>query len=157
MYRHFKAIAEAVDLPMILYNVPGRTVADCSTTRCCAWRRCRASSASRKRPATSSAPHWLIRDAPKGFAIYSRRRPDRRRADAVRRPRQVSVTANVAPRLMHELCAAALAGDAKSGDARSSCSLMPLHQNLFVEPNPIPVKWAMARHGPAAAPRCACR
>jgi 4-hydroxy-tetrahydrodipicolinate synthase len=89
---------------------------------------------------------WLIKEAPKGFSIYS---GDDGTAVALMLcggHGNVSVTANVAPRLMHELCVAAVAGDARKA-MEIQLRLLPLHKHLFVEPNPIPVKWAMARMG----------
>jgi 4-hydroxy-tetrahydrodipicolinate synthase len=89
---------------------------------------------------------WLIREAPKGFAIYSGDDPTAVALMLCGGQGNVSVTANVAPRLMHELCVAAIAGDAKRA-MEIQFRLMPLHKQLFVEANPIPVKWAMARMG----------
>jgi 4-hydroxy-tetrahydrodipicolinate synthase len=89
---------------------------------------------------------WLIREAPKGFAIYS---GDDGSAVALMLcggQGNVSVTANIAPRLMAELCAAAVAGE-RDEAMRIQLQLLPLHKHLFVEANPIPIKWAMARLG----------
>jgi 4-hydroxy-tetrahydrodipicolinate synthase len=87
---------------------------------------------------------WLVREAPKNFGIYSGDDPTAVALMLCGGHGNISVTANVAPRLMHELCMAALAGDAKRA-MEIQFKLMPLHKNLFVEANPIPVKWAVAR------------
>jgi 4-hydroxy-tetrahydrodipicolinate synthase len=89
---------------------------------------------------------WLIREAPEGFAIYSGDDPTAVALMLCGGQGNVSVTANIAPRLMHELCAAAIAGDVKRA-MDIQFRLMPVHKNLFVEANPIPLKWAMARMG----------
>ena len=89
---------------------------------------------------------WLLRDAPKGFSIYSGDDPTAVALMLCGGQGNVSVTANVAPRLMHELCVAAVAGDARKA-MELQRRVMPLHKHLFVEANPIPVKWAMARMG----------
>ncbi len=146
LYRHFKAIAEAVDLPMILYNVPGRTVADMATDT--TLRLAQVPGIVGIKDATGNLDRGadLLRRKPAPFAVYSG-------DDATALPYillgahgDISVTANVAPRAMHEMCAAALAGDAKKAIALNQ-RLMGLHQKLFVEANPIPVKWALARMG----------
>ena len=89
---------------------------------------------------------WLIRDVPKDFGVYSGDDPTAVALMLCGGHGNISVTANVAPRLMHELCVAALAGDARRA-MEIQFKLMPVHKNLFVEANPIPVKWAMARMG----------
>lgn len=146
MYRHFRAIAEAVDLPMILYNVPGRTVADLQNDT--VLRLAQIPNIVGIKDATASLERGsdLLRRAPKGFAVYSGE-------DATGLPLMlmgghgvISVTANVAPRLMQEMCAAALSGDAARARAANN-RLLGLHTKLFVEGNPIPVKWAMAQMG----------
>jgi hypothetical protein len=119
----------------------------CSTTPCCAWPRCPASSASRKPPATSSAPAWLIKQAPKGFSIYSGDDGTAVALMLLGGQGNVSVTANVAPRLMHELCMAAIEGDVKRA-TQMHLRLLPLHKQLFCEPSPAPTKWAMSQAGP---------
>ncbi len=143
-YQHFRAIAEAVDLPMVLYNVPGRSVADMSVDT--ALRLAQVSGIVGIKEATGdiSRAQWLIRQAPRHFAIYSGDDPTAVALMLCGGHGNISVTANVAPRLMHELCLAALAGDVKKAMA-IQFKLMPLHKNLFVEANPIPVKWAVAR------------
>jgi 4-hydroxy-tetrahydrodipicolinate synthase len=89
---------------------------------------------------------WLIRDVPKGFAVYSGDDPTAVALMLCGGQGNISVTANVAPRLMHELCVAAIAGDVKRA-MEIQFKLMPVHKHLFVEANPIPVKWAMKRMG----------
>ncbi|HMA07835.1 MAG TPA: 4-hydroxy-tetrahydrodipicolinate synthase [Ramlibacter sp.] len=147
LYQHFKAVAEAVgDLPMILYNVPGRTVADMQHDAVLRLAQVPGIVGIKEATGNVERAQWLIRDVPKGFAVYS---GDDGSAVALMLcggQGNVSVTANVAPRLMHELCVAAVAGDARRAMA-IQFQLMPLHKHLFVEANPIPVKWAMARMG----------
>jgi 4-hydroxy-tetrahydrodipicolinate synthase len=89
---------------------------------------------------------WLIRDLPARFAVYSGDDPTAVALMLCGGKGNISVTANLAPRRMHELCVAALAGDIATA-MRIQFELMPLHRHLFVEPNPVPLKWAMARLG----------
>jgi 4-hydroxy-tetrahydrodipicolinate synthase len=143
-YQHFKAIAEAVELPMILYNVPGRSVADMSLETTLRLAQVPGIIGIKEATGNIDRAQWLIREAPKGFAIYSGDDPTAVALMLCGGHGNISVTANVAPRLMHELCVAAIAGDAKRA-MELQFKLMPLHKNLFVEANPIPVKWAVAR------------
>jgi len=143
-YQHFKAIAEAVDLPMILYNVPGRSVADMSVDTALRLAQVPGVIGIKEATGNIDRAQWLIREAPKGFAIYSGDDPTAVALMLCGGHGNISVTANVAPRLMHELCVAAIAGDVKRA-MELQFKLMPLHKNLFVEANPIPVKWAMSR------------
>ncbi|MBK6295786.1 MAG: 4-hydroxy-tetrahydrodipicolinate synthase [Rhodoferax sp.] len=144
-YRHFKAIAEAVgDLPMVLYNVPGRSVADMAHDTVLRLAGVDGIVGIKEATGNIDRAQWLIREAPKHFSIYSGDDPTAVALMLCGGHGNVSVTANVAPRRMHELCAAAMAGDIKRAMALQF-SLMPLHKHLFVEANPIPVKWAMAR------------
>jgi len=146
-YRHFKAIAEAVgDLPIILYNVPGRTVADMQHDTVLRLAEVPGIVGVKEATGNIERAQWLIRDVPEGFAVYSGDDPTAVALMLCGGQGNVSVTANVAPRLMHELCVAAVAGDAR-GAMEIQRRLMPLHKQLFVEANPIPVKWAMARMG----------
>jgi 4-hydroxy-tetrahydrodipicolinate synthase len=145
-YLHFKAIAEAVDLPMVLYNVPGRSVADMLHDTVLRLAQVPGIVGIKEATGNIERAQWLIREVPKSFAVYS---GDDATAVALMLcggQGNVSVTANIAPRLMHELCVAALAGNVSRAMA-IQMQLLPLHKNLFVEPNPIPVKWAMARLG----------
>ena len=143
-YLHFKAIAEAVDLPMVLYNVPGRSVADMAHDTVMRLARVPGIVGIKEATGNIERAQWLIREAPKGFAIYSGDDPTAVALMLCGGQGNVSVTANLAPRLMHELCVAAMAGETKRA-MEIQFKLMPLHKNLFVEANPIPVKWAMAR------------
>jgi 4-hydroxy-tetrahydrodipicolinate synthase len=146
-YRHFKAIAEASgDLPIVLYNVPGRTVADMQHDTVLRLAEVPGIVGIKEATGNLERAQWLIRDVPKGFAIYSGDDPTAVALMLCGGQGNVSVTANVAPRLMHELCVAAVAGDAKRA-MEIQRKLMPVHKHLFVEANPIPVKWAMARMG----------
>jgi 4-hydroxy-tetrahydrodipicolinate synthase len=146
-YQHFKAIAEAVgDLPIVLYNVPGRTVADMQHDTVLRLAQVPGIVGIKEATANIERAQWLIRDVPKGFAVYS---GDDGSAVALMLcggQGNVSVTANIAPRLMHQLCMAAVQGDA-AGAMAIQRKLMPVHKELFIEANPIPVKWAMARLG----------
>jgi len=143
-YLHFKAIAEAVELPMILYNVPGRSVADMAHDTVLRLAQVPGIVGIKEATGNIDRAQWLISQAPKDFAIYSGDDPTAVALMLCGGQGNVSVSANVAPRLMHELCVAAMAGDARRA-MEIQFKLLPLHKNLFVESNPIPVKWAMAR------------
>ncbi len=146
-YQHFKAIAEATgDLPVILYNVPGRSVADMSVETALRLAQVPGVVGIKEATGNIERAQWLIREAPEGFAIYSGDDPTAVALMLCGGHGNVSVTANVAPRLMHELCVAALAGDTRGAMAIQK-RLMPVHKHLFCEANPIPLKWAMARMG----------
>ena len=146
-YQHFKAIAEATgDLPIVLYNVPGRTVADMAHDTVLRLAQVDGIVGIKEATGNIERAQWLIREAPKGFAIYSGDDPTAVALMLCGGHGNVSVTANVAPKLMHELCMAAIAGNAKAA-MEIQFKLMPVHKHLFVEANPIPVKWAMARMG----------
>ena len=146
MYLHFRTIAEAVDMPHILYNVPGRTVADMSNDT--VLRLAEIPNIVGIKDATGNIERGsdLLRRAPKDFAIYSGDDASTLALMLLGGHGTISVTANVAPRLMHEMCAAALAGDVATA-REINFRLLGLHRNLFVEANPIPVKWAVARLG----------
>jgi len=146
LYRHFKTIAETVDMPHILYNVPGRTVAD--LTNDTALRLAQIPNIVGIKDATGNIERGsdLLARAPKGFAIYSGDDASTLALMLLGAHGTISVTANVAPRLMHEMCMAALNGEvAKAREI--NFRLLGLHRSLFVEANPIPVKWAVARMG----------
>ena len=146
-YQHFKAIAEATgDLPIVLYNVPGRSVADMQHDTVLRLAQVPGIIGIKEATGNIERAQWLIRDVPKGFGVYSGDDPTAVALMLCGGHGNISVTANVAPRLMHELCVAALAGDARRA-MEIQFKLMPVHKNLFVEANPIPVKWAMARMG----------
>ena len=146
MYRHFKAIADAVDLPIILYNVPGRTVADMSNET--VLRLAAIPNIVGLKDATGNIGRGaeLLRLAPTSFAVYSGDDPTAMSLMFMGGAGNISVTANVAPRAMHQLCVAAMAGDVARAVAINN-QVIPLHAKLFVEPNPVPVKWAMAEMG----------
>ena len=145
-FQHFKAIAEAVDLPTVLYNVPGRTVADMAHDTVMRLAQIPGIIGIKEATGNIERAQWLIREAPKGFAVYSGDDPTAVALMLCGGQGNVSVTANVAPKLMHELCVAAMAGDAKQA-MQLQFKLLPLHKHLFVEANPIPLKWAMHRMG----------
>ena len=146
MYRHFKAIAEAVDLPVILYNVPGRTVADMSNETIA--RLSTIPNIVGVKDATGNIGRGieLLRMVDKSFAVYSGDDPTAMTLMFCGGAGNISVTANVAPRAMHELCVAAMAGDVKRA-VEINNRVLDLHAKLFVEPNPVPVKWALAEMG----------
>ena len=148
IYQHFKAIVEAVDIPVVLYNVPGRTVADMLPET--ALRLAQLPGVIGIKEATGNLDRaaWLIKQAPKGFSIFSGDDPTAVHLMTMGGHGNISVTANVAPRDMAELCKAAMAQDAKRA-IELHMKLLPLHKQLFVEPNPIPVKWALAHMGKA--------
>ncbi len=146
-YQHFKAIAEAVgDLPIVLYNVPGRTVADMQHDTVLRLAGVPGIVGIKEATGNIERAQWLIRDLPAGFSVYSGDDPTAVALMLCGGQGNISVTANVAPRLMHQLCVAATGGDAR-GAMEIQRRLMPLHKQLFVEANPIPLKWAMARMG----------
>ncbi|MEY2684636.1 MAG: hypothetical protein RJA09_1780 [Pseudomonadota bacterium] len=145
-YRHFRAIAEAVDLPMVLYNVPGRSVADMAHDTVLRLTQVPGIVGIKEATGNIERAQWLIKETPADFAVYSGDDPTAVALMLCGGQGNISVTANVAPRLMHDLCVAAMAGDVKAAMA-IQLRLLPVHKHLFVEANPIPVKWAMARMG----------
>ena len=146
-YQHFKAIAEATgDLPVILYNVPGRTVADMQHDTVLRLTQVPGIVGIKEATGNIERAQWLIRDVPEGFGVYSGDDPTAVALMLCGGHGNISVTANVAPRLMSDLCKAALAGDIKRA-MEIHFQLMPVHKHLFVAANPIPVKWAAARMG----------
>ena len=145
-YQHFRKIAESVDLPMVLYNVPARTVADLQNDTVLRLAQVPGIIGIKDATANLERGTDLIRRAPRNFAIYSGE-------DATALPLilcgghgVISVTANVAPKLMHQMCAAALVGDVKKARELNN-RVLPLHQRLFIETSPSPVKWALAEMG----------
>jgi 4-hydroxy-tetrahydrodipicolinate synthase len=146
MYLHFRKIAETVDLPMILYNVPGRTVADMQTDTVLRLAQVPGIIGMKEATANIERNSDLIRRAPRNFAIYSGDDATCLALILMGGHGVISVTANVAPKPMHQMCAAALVGDVKKA-RELNFKLFPLHQKLFVESNPIPVKWAMTEMG----------
>ncbi|ODS63531.1 MAG: 4-hydroxy-tetrahydrodipicolinate synthase [Acidovorax sp. SCN 68-22] len=146
-YQHFKAIAEATgELPIVLYNVPGRSVGDMLHDTVLRLSQVPGIVGIKEATGNIERAQWLIRDLPKDFAIFSGDDPTAVALMLCGGHGNISVTANVAPRLMHELCVAALAGDTRRA-MEIQLRLLPLHKHLFVEANPIPVKWALARLG----------
>lgn len=143
-YQHFKAIAEAVDLPMVLYNVPGRTVADMAHATVLRLAQVPGIVGIKEATGNIERALWLIKEKPADFALYSGDDATCVALMLCGGQGNVSVTANIAPAQMHEMCKAALAGDVRRA-MDIQISLLPLHKHLFVEANPIPLKWAMAR------------
>jgi 4-hydroxy-tetrahydrodipicolinate synthase len=150
IYQHFRAIAEAADIPMVLYNVPGRTVADMLSDTVLRLAQLPGIVGVKEATGDIERACVLIREAPKGFSIYSGDDPSAVALMLLGGHGNVSVTANVAPRAMRELCDAALAGDARRA-AAVHLKLLALHQALFVEPSPTATKWALARLGRCGA------
>jgi len=148
IYQHFKTIAEAVDLPVILYNVPGRTVADMAHDTVLRLAKVPGIIGIKEATGNIDRAVWLIKEAPQGFAIYSGDDPTAIALMLLGGHGNISVTANVAPRAMHELCKAARAKNVARA-TELHMQLLPLHKHLFTEPNPIPVKWALKRMGKA--------
>ena len=146
MVQHFTKIAEAVDLPAILYNVPGRTVADMSNDTIL--RLADVPGIIGVKDATGNIGRGsdLIRLAPASFAVYSGDDPTAMALMFCGGKGNISVTANIAPRAMQALCKAAMAGNVAEAVAINN-RMMPLHNKLFVEPNPVPLKWAMHELG----------
>ena len=146
-FQHFKAIAEATgDLPIVLYNVPGRSVADMAHDTVLRLAEVPGIIGIKEATGNIERAQWLIKEAPKGFSIYSGDDPTAVALMLCGGHGNVSVTANVAPRLMHELCVAAMAGNVARA-MEIQLQLLPVHKALFVESNPIPVKWAVSRMG----------
>ncbi|MFL6565740.1 MAG: 4-hydroxy-tetrahydrodipicolinate synthase [Burkholderiales bacterium] len=146
LYRHFRKIAETVELPMIVYNVPGRTVADLQNDTVLRLAQVPGIIGIKDATANIERGTDLIRRLPRNFAIYSGEDATALALILLGGHGVISVTANVAPKLMHQMCAAALVGDVKRA-REINLRLLPLHQRLFVEANPIPVKWALAEMG----------
>jgi 4-hydroxy-tetrahydrodipicolinate synthase len=146
LYRHFRKIAESVDLPMILYNVPGRTVADLANDTVLRLAQVPGIIGIKDATANIERGTDLIKRLPRHFAVYSGEDATALALILLGGHGVISVTANVAPKLMHQMCAAALVGDVKRA-REINLHLLALHQRLFVEANPIPVKWALAEMG----------
>ncbi|HEX8403910.1 MAG TPA: 4-hydroxy-tetrahydrodipicolinate synthase [Duganella sp.] len=146
MFQHFKAIAEAVDLPVILYNVPGRTVADMGNDTILRLAAVPGIVGVKDATGNIGRGYDLLRLAPKSFAVYSGDDPTAMALMLAGGAGNISVTANVTPRAMADMCKAAIAGDIPTAVALNN-KMFPLHQKLFIEPNPVPVKWALAEMG----------
>ena len=146
MYQHFKKIAESVDIPIILYNVPGRTVADMTNETMLRLAKVPGIIGVKEASGNIGRNLELLRLAPESFAVYS---GDDATAIALMMcggKGNVSVTANIAPKAMHEMCKAAMSGNIAEAIAINN-RLIPLHNKLFIEPNPVPAKWALAEMG----------
>ena len=146
LYRHFRKIAESVDLPMIVYNVPGRTVADLQNDTVLRLAQVPGIIGIKDATANIERGTDLIKRLPRNFAVYSGEDATALALILLGGHGVISVTANVAPKLMRQMCAAALVGDVKRA-CEINLRLLALHQRLFVEANPIPVKWALAEMG----------
>ncbi|PRC90688.1 dapA: dihydrodipicolinate synthase [Solimicrobium silvestre] len=146
MYQHFKKIAESVDIPLILYNVPGRTASDMSNETIARLAQIPNIVGIKEASGNIGRDIELLAMVPEGFAIYSGDDLSAMALMLCGGKGNISVTANIAPRAMHELCVAAMAGDIAKAKAINQ-PLIPLHMKLFIEPNPVPVKWAMAEMG----------
>ena len=146
LYRHFRTIAETVDLPMILYNVPGRTVADLANDTTIRLSEVPGIVGLKDATGDVARAADLLRRLPANFALYSGNDDSALALMLLGGHGVISVTANVAPRLMSEMCRAALGGDFARA-RQLNAQLWPLHQKLFVEPNPIPTKWALVKMG----------
>lgn len=146
IYQHFRTIAEAVDLPAIVYNVPGRTVADMSNDTMLRLAQVPGIIGIKDATGDIARGAWLLHHKPAGFQVFSGDDPTAAALIMLGGNGNISVTANVAPRLMHDLCAAALAGNVARVRELNG-RLVQLNKVLFIEANPIPVKWAMAEMG----------
>ena len=146
LYQHFRAVAEAVPMPHILYNVPGRTVADLAHETTIRLAQIPNIVGIKDATGNLERGQWLIREAPAHFSVYSGDDPTAPLLMLMGGKGNISVTANVLPKEMATLCEAALAGDAKAV-AQQNLALMPVHRAMFCEANPIPVKWALHRMG----------
>lgn len=146
LYQHFKAIAEAVDIPLMLYNVPGRTVADMSNDTVIRLSSIPGIVGIKDATGNIERATDLIRRAPANFSLYSGDDASGLVFMLLGGHGVISVTANIAPKLMHEMCEAAFSGNL-SRAREINMQLFGLHSRLFVEANPIPVKWALAEMG----------
>ena len=146
LYQHFAAVANAVDVPQILYNVPSRTGCDLSNDT--VLRLAKVKNIVGIKDATGGIERGtdLLLRCPKDFAIYSGDDATGMALMLLGGHGVISVTANVAPKLMHEMCVAAMASNVKVA-CEINAKLFALHQKLFIEPNPMPVKWAMQQMG----------
>lgn len=150
LFQHFKAIAEAVAIPLVLYNVPGRTITDLSNETIVRLAQLPNIIGLKDATADIGRALLLMRLVPDGFAIYSGDDPTAAALMLLGARGNISVTANIIPEIMGRLCAAARAGDIETVRA-ISLRIAPLHEAMFVEPNPIPVKWALERLGKLSA------
>ena len=147
LYRHFKAVADAVDIPIILYNVPGRTGCDMLPATVARLAKLKNIIGLKEAKGELSRIKELMEiGLPSTFAVYSGDDLTARDSILMGCQGDISVTANVVPKLMHQLCKAALAGD-KDKAQKIDARLIGLHRTLFLDPNPIPAKWALNQMG----------
>jgi len=146
LYQHFKAVAESADIPVILYNVPSRTIADMQNETILRLAELKNVVGIKDATASMERGAELLARKPRDFVVLSGDDASALAYMQLGAHGVISVTANVAPRLMHEMCAAARKGD-MAGAIAANNKLIPLHRHLFVEANPIPVKWALHRMG----------
>jgi len=146
LYLHYKAVAEAVDIPQILYNVPGRTACDMQPETALRLAELKNIVGIKEATGDIDRAKFLIERAPEGFAIYSGDDGTAIELILAGGHGNISVTANVAPAQMAKLCHLGLEGDFEAARALQA-ELMPLHKAMFTESNPIPVKWAMHEMG----------
>ena len=146
LYQHYKTIAEAVDINQILYNVPGRTACDMLPETIMRLSEIPNIVGVKEATGDLQRAAWLIENSPKTFAIYSGDDHSARELMLLGGHGDISVTANVAPKMMAQMCEAALNGDAQQALAIDQ-QLLAIHDAMFVESNPIPVKWAVSQQG----------
>ena len=146
LYRHFKAIAESADIPMILYNVPSRTVADMQNDTVARLAQVPGIVGIKEATGSIERATDLMKRVREDFLVFSGDDASALSYMLLGAHGVISVTANVAPRLMHELCVAARTGQTAQAITINN-RLLGLHKNLFLEANPIPVKWALGRMG----------
>ncbi len=143
---HFTAVADSTDLPVILYNVPGRTVTDIADETTLALAEVKNIAGIKDATGNLERAQFLLANRPEGFAIYSGDDPTAMELCLMGGDGDISVTANVAPALMSQMITLAMAGDRAGAEALNT-QLLGLHSALFKEPNPIPSKWALAQMG----------
>lgn len=146
LYQHFKAIAESCDLPIILYNVPGRTAADLHDETTVRLSEINNIVGIKDATGNIERAQWLVRELPDEFCVYSGDDATAVALMLLGGKGNISVTANIMPKAVSELCKLAIAGRVPEAAALNRW-LLPLHRLLFVEPNPVPVKWALWRMG----------
>jgi len=146
LYQHYKTIAEAVDIDQILYNVPGRTACDMLPETILRLSEIPNIVGVKEATGDLQRAAWLIEKLPEDFAIYSGDDHSARELMLLGGHGDISVTANVAPKMMAQMCKAALNGDAEQALAIDQ-QLLAIHDAMFVESNPIPVKWAVSQLG----------
>lgn len=143
---HFTAVADSTELPVILYNVPGRTVTDIADETALALAEVSNIAGIKDATGNLDRARFLLAERPEGFAVYSGDDPTAMELCLMGGDGDISVTANVAPALMSDMITRAMAGD-RAGAEAVNARLLGLHRALFLEPNPIPSKWALATMG----------